>query len=213
MKLYGLGPTRSIRALWILNELEIPFEFVSVNLLEAEHQHPEFLRLNPAGKVPVLVDGNAVITESVAIVLYLAEKYPSSGLLPADIKARAQVYRWIMFAVTELESPLWRIARHTIVYPEDTRLPAEIALAKQEFVEMATVLDRHMEGRQFIVSDSITVVDCVTAYLMDWANEDGLLKDQPQLLAYLQRMYARPTAPPRIAAAFAELQNSDSDHS
>ncbi|ALM52930.1 glutathione S-transferase family protein [Halomonas huangheensis] len=212
MKLYGLGPTRSIRALWVLNELKIPFEFVSVNLPEAEHQHPEFLRLNPAGKVPVLVDDDAVITESVAIVLYLAEKYPSNGLLPVDIKARAQVYRWMMFAVTELEPPLWRIARHTMVYPEDSRLPAEIALARREFVEMVTVLERHMQGRQFIVGNSITLADCVTAYLIDWANEDGLLEDQPQLLAYLQRMYARPAAPPRIAAAFAELQSGDNQH-
>jgi glutathione S-transferase len=113
MKLYGFGPTRSLRALWGLKELDADFEFVSVNLAASEHKHPDFLRLNPAGKVPVLVDGDVVLTESAAIVLYLAEKYRDGGLIPVDLKERAQAYRWLMFAVTELEQPLWRITRHT----------------------------------------------------------------------------------------------------
>ena len=76
MKLYGFGPTRSLRALWGLKELGVDFDFEVVNLVAGENQRPEFLRLNPAGKLPVLVDGDLVITESAAIVLYLAEKYP-----------------------------------------------------------------------------------------------------------------------------------------
>jgi glutathione S-transferase len=206
MKLYGLGPTRSLRALWALRELDAEFEFMPVNLLAGEHRRPEFLRINPAGKVPVLVDGDVVLTESAAIVMYLAEKYHDKGLLPADLKLRAQVYRWVMFAVTELEQPLWRITRHTVLYPEDKRLPADIALARQDFIAMAAVLDRHMEERLFIVGDRMTIADCVTAYLMDWANEQHLIDDSPQLLAYLERMYARPKAPQRIADAFAGLQ-------
>ena len=71
---------------------------------------------------------------------------------------------------------------------------------------MATVLDRHMEVRQFIVGDSMTIADCVTAYLMDWANEVHLIDHSPQLRAYLERMYARTEAPQRIAEAFASLQ-------
>jgi glutathione S-transferase len=205
MKLYGFGPTRSLRALWALRELDAEFEFVPVNLMAGEHRRPEFLSLNPAGKVPVLVDGDLVLTESAAIVMYLAEKYPGKGLLPTDIKLRAQAYRWVMFAVTELEQPLWRMARHTSLYPEDKRLPDEVVLASQDFVDMAAVLDRHMEGRQFIVGDSMTIADCVTAYLMDWANEVHLIDHSPQLRAYLERMYARPKAPQRIAEAFASL--------
>ena len=197
MKLYGFGPTRSLRVLWGLLELGAEFEFVSVNLATGEHRHSDFLHLNPAGKLPVLVDGDVVLTESAAIVLYLAEKYPAKNLLPADLKTRAQVYRWIMFAVTELEQPLQRIARHTVVYPEDKRLPGDVALAHQEFVAMAAVLDRHMEGRRFIVGDSVTAADCVTAYLVDWANERHLLEGCTQLRAYLERMYARATAPDR----------------
>lgn len=206
MKLYGFGPTRSLRALWGLRELGADFEFVPVNLLAGEHRHPDFLRLNPAGKLPVLVDGDLLLTESAAIVLYLAEKYPEKGLLPAGLEQRAQVYRWIMFAVTEIEQPLWRITRHTALYPEDKRLPADVALAKEEFLAMAAILDAHLEGRRFIVGDSITAADCVTAYLIDWANELQLIAGLQELRAYLERMYARPRAPQRIAEAFEAIR-------
>ena len=206
MKLYGFGPTRSLRALWGLRELGAEFEFVPVNLPAGEHRSPEFLALNPAGKVPVLVDGDSVIPESAAIVLYLAEKHPGRGLLPTDLKERAQVYRWVMFAMTEIEQPLWRIAKHTFLRPEDKRLAPDVALAGEDFGAMARVLERHMEGRQFIVGERVTVADCVMAYLMDWANEEHLIDAFPNLRAYLDRMYARSTAPQRIAEAFASTQ-------
>ena len=201
MKLYGFAGTRSQRALWGLKELDADFEFVSVNLLEGEHKRPEFLRLNPAGKVPVLVDGDLVIPESAAIVLYLADKYPEKALLPVEPALRAEAYRWVMFAVTELEQPLWRITRHTFIYPPEKRSPADIELAREDFTTMAAILDKHLEGREFIVGDSLTVADCVTAYLIDWAGECNLIESFPQLRAYLERLYARPNAPQRIADA------------
>jgi len=68
------------------------------------------------------------------------------------------------------------------------------------------VLDRHLEGRQFIVGDSVTIADCVTAYLIDWANEQKLIDGFANLRAYLERMYARPKAPQRIADAFAAIR-------
>src|SRR5438046_3792724 len=83
MKLYGFPPTRSIRVLWTLRELDVEFEFVNVDPTKGELRRPEFLAVNPAGKLPVLVDGDFILTESVAIVLYLAEKYPEKGLLPS----------------------------------------------------------------------------------------------------------------------------------
>ena len=206
MKLYGFGPTRSLRALWGHQELGADFEFVPVNLPKGENRSPEFLALNPAGKLPVLVDGDNVLTESAAIVLYLAEKYPAKGLLPSDLKQRSQVYRWIMFAMTELEQPLWRIAKHTFILPEEKRLPQDVALAKADFAAMAGVLERHMQGREFIVANRITAADCVTAYLMDWANENKMIDGFPNLRGYLDRMYARPAAPQHIAEAFASVR-------
>jgi len=211
MKLYEFGPTRSIRARWTLQELGVDFESIRVNLVAGEHQRPEFLKINPAGKIPVLVDGDLVLTESVAIVLYLGEKYSSKGLLPADLGRRAQVNRWLLFAATELEQPLWRISRHTALYPEEQRLPEDVVIAGREFKEMAAVLEKHMQGREFVAGDSATVADFVLAYTLDWGNEDKLLGECPQLLAYMKRMYARPSAPPRIAEAFAAIsaeQNS-----
>jgi glutathione S-transferase len=153
MKLYEFAPTRSIRARWTLQELGVDFEAETVNLIKGEHRRPEFLALNPAGKLPVLVDGDLVLTESVAIVLYLAEKYPKQGLLPMDLAQRAEAYRWLLFAATELEQPLWRIARHTFLYAEAQRLPADVPIASREFIEMAAALDRHMRGRQFLVGE------------------------------------------------------------
>ena len=207
MKLYEFGPTRSIRARWTLQELGVDFEPIRVNLLAGEHQQPEFLKINPAGKLPVLVDGDLVLTESVAIVLYLAEKYSGKGLLPTDLRRRAQVNRWLLFAATELEQPLWRIARHTVLYPEEQRLPDDVVIASREFKEMAAVLEKHMQGREFVVGDGATVADFVTAYTLDWGNEDKLLGHCPQLMDYMERMYARPKAPPRIAEAFAAISS------
>src|ERR1700730_9384681 len=84
MRLYEFPPTRSIRARWALQELGVDFEPITVNLVKGENRLPEFLRINPAGKVPVLVDGDLVLTESIAIVMYLAEKYRDKALLPTD---------------------------------------------------------------------------------------------------------------------------------
>jgi glutathione S-transferase len=206
MKLYGFPPTRSIRALWTLREIGVDFELVTVNLMAGEHRRPEFLAINPAGKLPVLVDGDLVLTESVAIVLYLADKYPEARLLPTGLAARAEVHRWLLFTVTELEQPLWRIARHTTLYPKDKRLPDEVPLASRDFRSMAAVLENHMKGRQFIAGDALTVADFVAAYTLDWANEVKLLDAAPELAAYMERMYARPKAPQRIAAAFASVR-------
>lgn len=203
MKLYEFGPTRSIRVRWTLQELGVEFESVLINLRAGEHRRPEFLALNPAGKLPVLVDGGHVLTESAAIVLYLAEKYPDGKLLPRDPETRAQHNRWLLFAVTELEQPLWRITRNTALYPKELRQPEDVKQASREFKAMAEVLERHMDGRPWVAGDSVTVADFVTAYTLDWANEFGLLGDCPALENYMQRMYARPNAPPRIAAALA----------
>jgi glutathione S-transferase len=206
MKLYGFGPTRSLRAIWALQELDADFEFIPVNLMKREHRREDYLRINPAGKVPALVDGDVVLSESVAIVLYLAEKYRDKGLLPVDLAGRAQVYRWLLFAATELEQPLWRIAKHTSLYPEEKRIPADVELARQDFLAMAAVLEKHMQGRQFVVGDRISAADLVMAYTLDWGNEAELLSDFPALRAYLENIYRRPKAAPRIADAFASLQ-------
>jgi glutathione S-transferase len=201
MRLYEFAPTRSIRVRWTLQELGIDFESTTVNLMLGEHRQSDFLKINPAGKLPVLVDGDLVLTESVAIVLYLADKYPDQGLLPRDLTRRADAIRWLLFTATELEQPLWRIARHTSLYAKHLRLPGEVSLARGDFTEMAAVLEAHLQDRPFIVGDTFGVADIVAAYTLDWANEVRLLDGCPALRNYLNTCYARPNAAPRIAAA------------
>lgn len=206
MKLYEFGPTRSIRARWTLQELGVDFEAITVNLQKREHRGREFLEINPAAKLPVLVDGDLVLNESVAIVLYLAEKYSDRGFIPADPRARADFYRWIMFTVTELEQPLWRIARHSRLYPEQDRSPADINLARRDFAPMAAVLEKHMQGRDYVAGDRVSAADFVAAYTLDWADVAQLLGDCPNLRSYVERMYARPHAPRHIADISRSMQ-------
>ena len=208
LKLYGTPPTRALRVVWLLNELGLEHELHPVDLMQDEHHQQDFLSLNPAARVPVLVDGNLVLTESAAIQLYLAEKYPQAGFIPETLEDRAQMYRWMFFLVTEVEQPLWRIARHTFVYPDEKRIPQDVELARQECLEMIEVLERHMSEREFMVGDRLSVADFNAAYTLDWANTDEMLASAPRLRDYLKAMYARPTAPPTIAEAFAAMENS-----
>ena len=205
MKLYGTAPTRAIRVQWLLNELGITCEVVGLNPLVDHDQ--EFLALNPAAKLPVLVDGDVVVTESAAIPLYLAEKYPERGLIPSDLADRAQMYRWIFFLVTEIEQPLWRIALNTTIYPEADRVPGDIKNARRDCKKMIAVFDQHMSDREVVAGDRLSVADFIAAYTMDWANEAKLLGDAPRLRAYLETMYARPTAPMTIRQGFAAIQS------
>ena len=203
LKLYGAPPTRALRVIWLLNELGLKYEMRPVDILAGETRGEEFRTLNPAAKVPVLVDGDIVLTESAAIQLYLAERHPEAKFIPESVEDRAQMYRWIFFLVTEIEQPLWRIARHTVLYPEEKRLPQDIDLARQEGKAMVAVLERHMKDRQFIVGDRLSVADFNAAYTLDWANEEKMLADAPRLKEYVKTMYCRPTAPATIAQALA----------
>lgn len=205
MKLYGTPPTRALRPIWLINELELDCEIVPVNVPGGEHRSEEFLALNPAGKVPVLVDGDLVINESVAIALYLAEKRPERGLVPTDPKERGEMYRWLFFLVNEIEGPLWRMARNTVIYPEEQRQPADIEIARREGIEMVAILESHMAEREYFVGDRLSVVDLVAAYTLDWAGFANLLEAAPRLQEFVKSMYARPAAPPTIEEAFAAL--------
>lgn len=209
MKLYEFGPTRSTRVRWILQELGVDFEAVSVDIARGELRSGEFLELNPAAKLPVLVDGDFVLTESAAIVLYLAEKFPDRGFVPTDPRVRADFYRWISFAVTELEQPVWRIAKHTAILPDADRIPADVELARRDFLPMAAVLEDHMKGRTYIVADRVTAADFIIAYTLDMASVTrlNLLGQCPALRAYMEHMYARPRAPLRIVEAFRALRS------
>ncbi len=111
LKLYGhvnrlAANTMKLRA--TLAELGVPYEYVPVDLAGGEQRHPNFLALNPHGKVPVLVDGGFALAESDAILWYLAEKFPAAGLLPGEIRDRAVVHQWCDFASHSLYTPAYQ---------------------------------------------------------------------------------------------------------
>ena len=203
MKLYGTPPTRAIRVQWLLNELGIDCEVIGLNPMDPG---PEFLKLNPAGKLPMLVDGDVVLTESAAIPLYLAEKHPEKGFIPSNLADRGQMYRWIFFLVTEIEQPLWRIGLNTSIYPEENRVPADIENATRDCKKMVAVFEQHMADRDYVAGNRLSVADFIAAYTLDWANEAKMLAKAPRLRSFVETMYARPTAPMTIKEGFAALQ-------
>lgn len=205
MKLYGVPPTRAIRPIWLLNELDLECEIIPVDIPNGEHRQPHFLAINPFGKVPVLVDGDLVIAESVAIMMYLAERYGAGRFIPTDMTLRAHMHQWMYYLVAEIEQPLWRSALHTAIYPEADRQPAELPLAERDCRRMLAPLEHHMATRAFFVGDAVSVVDFNAAYTLDWAQESGWLNECPNLSAFVARMYARPAAPPTIVEGFAAL--------
>ena len=108
LKLYGFGPSRSFRALWALEETGLAFEHIETALrkdatLENSAKHPNYLALNSQGKVPTLVDGDKVLTESVAIVNYIARLAPESKLIPTSVSELARYDELSCFILAELE--------------------------------------------------------------------------------------------------------------
>ena len=95
---------------------------------------------------------------------------------------------------------------HTLIYPEEKRLPQDADLAREEGCENGGSARAHMEAREFMVADRLSVADFNAAYTLDWANEEKMLDGTPRLRKYLKSMYARSAAPPTIAEAFAALE-------
>ena len=115
IKLYGFGQSRSFRCLWALEEAGLPYEYIAAKLRTDPAEpdsakHPDYLKLNAQGKVPTLVNDELVLTESVAILYYIARCAPESGLLPnASMDVYARLDELACFVLAELEQPLWSI--------------------------------------------------------------------------------------------------------
>ncbi len=193
MKLYGTPNTRSTRVAWALEEAGAEYEFILVQLAKGEHKQPAFLSVNPAGKVPTLVDGDLVLSESAAICTYIGDKFPQSGLVPpvSDPANRALYLQWCFFAMTELEPPLWAMARHTRLYPKERQVPAVVETCKWEFERAATVLSQHLQGREYAVGSSFTAADIILTRILNWARGQEITLNET-LGNYTDRMLARP---------------------
>src|SRR5438477_2172948 len=103
LRIYGVARTRAFRALWIAEELQLAYEHVPVEIGEAGARRPEFLAVNPNGRLPLIADGDVVISESLAITLYLAKKYSPGVLYPAMLEDEARVWQWSFWALAELD--------------------------------------------------------------------------------------------------------------
>lgn len=192
LRLYGYRNGRTLRALWALEEVGTSYEYVEVDLKRGESREPWFLKINPAGKVPVLVDGDQVISESAAICMHVADTYPESRLLPPVGSAeRADCYKWVSFIVTELDAPLWTIAKHRFALPEERRVPAVIETATWEFGIAVQLLVEPLSRYQYIVGDVFTVADILAGHTLLWAKSARLSLESSVLESYLERLCAR----------------------
>lgn len=195
MKLYGYRNGRTLRVLWTLEEIGLKYDYVEVDVMRGEGRQPWFLEINPGGKVPVLDDGGTIIAESAAICLHLAEKYPKACLLPMhDTHERAACYQWISFILTELDAPLWTIAKHRFGLPRERRVPAVIETAAWEFRSAVKLLAVALEGRSFLVGSSFTLTDILAAHILLWAKSARLAFDGETLEPYLERLLGREAA-------------------
>lgn len=193
LTLYGYPVTRAMRVLWALEEVGAEYRYVKVDFTKDEHQSPAFTRLNPGGKVPVLVDGDLVLTESAAICTYIGEKFEDGGLVPAPRTPERALYdQWCYFVMTELEPPLATIAMHRFGLPEDLRVPAVIKSAQWEFARAMRVLALGLGDRPFIVGDRFTMADILIAHALGWAIAFHMPFEDERVGAYGKRMTQRP---------------------
>jgi glutathione S-transferase len=165
-----------------------------VDFSKGEHKLPEYLALNPNGAVPTLVDGDFVLTESRAIMQYLAAKKPESGLLPRDEALRADVSRWQFWDAAHFSPALGSLAFEKIIKammgigdPD----AAKVAEALANFRRFAAVLNQRLEGRAYIVGDALTIADLTLASsLMYSAQTEAPVSEFPHVQAWFSRMTA-----------------------
>jgi glutathione S-transferase len=192
--LYHAPQSRSVRPRWMLEEIGTPYELVRVNLQAGEQKKPEFLRINPNGAVPALVDGEIRLFESAAICEYLADRFPEKRLAPAvGTPARGHYYQWIHFGMSTLEPPLITIFMHTVNRPEPERIPQLVAPAREQLGSALGVLEKALAGKTVLVGDELTTADVVVGSTLAWAQMLGLVgASQPATAAYLGRLMGRP---------------------
>jgi len=192
---HGIGPSRSTRVLWTLEEVGADYDYAPIDFSSGGLTSPAYTALNPGAKVPTLVHGDFVLTESAAICTYIADQHPEAGLIPEPrTRARAQHDQWASFVITELEQALWTKAKHTFVLPEALRVPEVVPTAEKEFFKAAAVLAKALaDGRPYLLGESFQVVDILAGHTLAWATRGaGLTLDDEIITAYAGRTLGRP---------------------
>jgi glutathione S-transferase len=168
VKLYGIPASRAFRSIWAAEEVGVEYELVPTHFL-GDSKKPDFLQINPNGRIPALVDGDVVLFESMAINLYLAKKY-GGKLYPSDAADEARAIQWTVWGLTEIEDPLIQIFLNTVMFPEDQRNPAAVASATEKLQRPLAVLDAHLAKRDYLLGNDFTVADLNLAGILATAH-------------------------------------------
>ena len=191
IKLYHAQFTRSIRILWLLEELGLRYELVTVAFKPPRHS---FEQDTPSGKFPSIEDDGVVLFESGAILEYLIEKYGNGRLAPPVGSAdRGPYLQWVHFAEATAFPPIADLARHTMFLPEAERIPQVAADARVRAGNVLAVLERALAGREYLVGRELSGADVMTGYLLMAARTFGVVAaEHPNLAAYWERLATRP---------------------
>jgi glutathione S-transferase len=193
IKLHGFPMSPNTRrALVMLEECAAPYEFVQVDLMSGEQKSPGYLALNPTGRVPALVDGDFILWESNAILVYLAAAHPEKKLGGQSPREIGEIARWAFMNAAHLSPNVARIFAHTIRLPPDKRIPQLVEEGRAEVDRSLKPLDERLASREFLL-DRLTIADLSLAPTL--ANAAMLSIDLarfPHVAAWLARVTARP---------------------
>ena len=194
VKIYGIARSRAIRNVWACEEGGVPYELVRTQWTDGGMKTPEFLKINPNGAVPAMVDGDVALFESLAINLYIARNH-ARGLYPAGAKAEGQLFQWTLWAATELEPANGGYVMQTVYTPPEKRDPAAIKAAWEKMFKPLGVLDGHLAGRTWMIGDAFSIADVNVASVLlgTWSNKADF-SGWKNLHAWLERCFARPAA-------------------
>jgi glutathione S-transferase len=189
IKLYGSSMSRAGRSLWALEETGVKFEQVVVG----ETRQPEYLKINPNGHVPALDDDGTIIWESMAINLYVAEKYGKAPLWPSTVEGHGACYQWSLWAMTEIETPMINIFLHRLMLPAEQR-DEKVALAGIETLKAPfKVIDDQLRKSEYLLGDEFTIADLNVASVMSITQYLQLdLSAIPTAQKWLQKCLERP---------------------
>lgn len=205
MKLWHCVNARSFRALWTLEELGVDYQ-LEVLPFPPRVFKKDFLGINRLGTVPFFVDGEAQLTESSAICLYLANKYPQSSIcLPIEHTDYGDYLNWLFHSDATLTFPQTIFFRYTELEPDERKNPQAAEDYRKWYLARLRRLDAHIENREFLCADRFTVADIAIHYALFFGENLGLAGDYtPEVYDYLQRLKQRP-AFIRAQAVQAEL--------
>lgn len=183
--LYGNLQTRSFRVLWLLEELGLPYEHIPT-----APRSDAVRALNPAGKVPVLIAEGTPLTDSVAIMTFLADRH-GAFTYPCGSLERARQDGFTHFINDELDATLWTAARHSFVLPQERRVPEVKESLKWEFARSIDDLMRRMGDGPFLMGETMTIADILAAHCGSWAFAAKFPLANDAFNAYAKRMRAR----------------------